>query len=647
MTPEILLEALDEGGYRREDPVTAPGQIARRGGILDVFPPDRDAPVRIEFFGDTIESLRTLRSRDPAHAGDPRELERPAPLRRLRRPRSVLGAPARARCRERFADARELAALPRAPRPRPRRPRSSPELLPLVPGRHRPALGASAGPWSWSSSTRRRSRPRPTPTTSARARGRARRREDPLALGRRGGPRRREPRSRSASQRAPAFHLREVDPEARGLHLACPPRAPLRGRPARPRRATSESAAGRDRALPRQPRPRRPPARRAARGRPRRRATGRAGRGPGGRALRRVRAARRRACASSPTATSSRRRCTSTARPPRRRPQLPLRLPRPARSATSSSTRTTASAASRASRRSRSAGLRREFMVLVYQGGDKLKVPGRRLRPRPEVRERRRARAPPSTGWAAATGRRSRSASRRPCATWPRSCSSSTPSARRVPATPSPARAPGSASSRRPSSTRRRRTRPRPSPTSRADMARDAPMDRLICGDVGYGKTEVAMRAAMRAVLDGKQVAVLAPTTILAFQHWKTFRKRFAPVPGDGRDGLALPHARRRSRPSSRRSRRARSTSSSAPIACSRKDVRLPATSASLIVDEEQRFGVAAKERLKQLRTTRRLPDPLRHAHPAHAADGPRRASATCRSSRPRPRTAWPSRPRS
>ncbi len=58
LLPEILLEALDEGGYRREDPVTAPGQVARRGGILDVFPPDQQAPVRLEFLGDTLESLR-------------------------------------------------------------------------------------------------------------------------------------------------------------------------------------------------------------------------------------------------------------------------------------------------------------------------------------------------------------------------------------------------------------------------------------------------------------------------------------------------------------------------------------------------------------------------------------------------------------
>ena len=56
-------------------------------------------------------------------------------------------------------------------------------------------------------------------------------------------------------------------------------------------------------------------------------------------------------------------------------------------------------------------------------------------------------------------------------------------------------------------------------------------MDRLLCGDVGYGKTEVAMRAAFKAVMDGKQVAVLAPTTVLAFQHLKTLQSRFAAFP--------------------------------------------------------------------------------------------------------------------
>src|SRR6185295_17227110 len=63
------------------------------------------------------------------------------------------------------------------------------------------------------------------------------------------------------------------------------------------------------------------------------------------------------------------------------------------------------------------------------------------------------------------------------------------------------------------------------------DMETATPMDRLLCGDVGYGKTEVAMRAAFKAVMDGKQVAFLAPTTILAFQHVRTLRERFAGFP--------------------------------------------------------------------------------------------------------------------
>ena len=63
------------------------------------------------------------------------------------------------------------------------------------------------------------------------------------------------------------------------------------------------------------------------------------------------------------------------------------------------------------------------------------------------------------------------------------------------------------------------------------DMERSQPMDRLLCGDVGYGKTEVAIRAAFKATMDGKQVAVLVPTTILAQQHYETFRERFSDFP--------------------------------------------------------------------------------------------------------------------
>src|SRR5207247_1991753 len=65
----------------------------------------------------------------------------------------------------------------------------------------------------------------------------------------------------------------------------------------------------------------------------------------------------------------------------------------------------------------------------------------------------------------------------------------------------------------------------------KADMERPVPMDRLVCGDVGYGKTEVAVRAAFKAVQDGKQVMVLVPTTLLASQHGQTFRERFANYP--------------------------------------------------------------------------------------------------------------------
>ncbi len=133
----------------------------------------------------------------------------------------------------------------------------------------------------------------------------------------------------------------------------------------------------------------------------------------------------------------------------------------------------------------------------------------------------------------------------------------------------------------------------------KADMETARPMDRLIIGDVGYGKTEVAMRAAFKAVMDGKQVAVLSPTTILAYQHFESFRKRFAAFPAKI-DLLS----------------RFRSKSEQKSVVASTKesdvdvligthrilsnDVSLPKLGL-LIVDEEQRFGVAHKEKLKKL----------------------------------------------
>ncbi|MCI0573998.1 MAG: transcription-repair coupling factor, partial [Myxococcaceae bacterium] len=135
-----------------------------------------------------------------------------------------------------------------------------------------------------------------------------------------------------------------------------------------------------------------------------------------------------------------------------------------------------------------------------------------------------------------------------------------------------------------------------------ADMRSESPMDRLICGDVGYGKTEVAMRAAMAAVLDGKQVAVLAPTTVLAFQHWKTFRKRFAPFPVE----VEMVSRFRSPREIKEVLRRAATGQVDVLIGTHRllsRDVELRDLGL-LIVDEEQRFGVAAKEKLKQVRRT-------------------------------------------
>ena len=135
----------------------------------------------------------------------------------------------------------------------------------------------------------------------------------------------------------------------------------------------------------------------------------------------------------------------------------------------------------------------------------------------------------------------------------------------------------------------------------KADMRKPVPMDRLICGDVGYGKTEIAVRAAFAAVQDGKQVAVLVPTTLLVQQHLETFAERYANFPVTVR-------------PLSRFSTDAESARTLAGVADGSVDVvigthRLLSGEVRfrdlrlIIVDEEQRFGVEHKEKLKQLRT--------------------------------------------
>ena len=103
----------------------------------------------------------------------------------------------------------------------------------------------------------------------------------------------------------------------------------------------------------------------------------------------------------------------------------------------------------------------------------------------------------------------------------------------------------------------------------KGDMQEGHPMDRLVCGDVGFGKTEVAIRAAFKAVQDGKQVAVLVPTTLLAQQHHQTFARPLRRLPGARRGAVAVPHRRPRRGRWPRGCRPARSTSSSAPTGCS------------------------------------------------------------------------------
>jgi transcription-repair coupling factor (superfamily II helicase) len=132
------------------------------------------------------------------------------------------------------------------------------------------------------------------------------------------------------------------------------------------------------------------------------------------------------------------------------------------------------------------------------------------------------------------------------------------------------------------------------------DMEEPVPMDRLLCGDVGYGKTEVAMRAAFKAVMDGKQVALLAPTTVLAFQHQKTLHERFAGFP------IRIDTVSRFRTRAEQKQVLDELVSGKVDIIVGThrllsKDVEFRDLGL-LVVDEEQRFGVAHKERIKQLR---------------------------------------------
>jgi len=134
----------------------------------------------------------------------------------------------------------------------------------------------------------------------------------------------------------------------------------------------------------------------------------------------------------------------------------------------------------------------------------------------------------------------------------------------------------------------------------KADMEQVRPMDRLICGDVGYGKTEVALRATFKAVMDGKQAAILVPTTILAQQHYNTFRERLATFP------IRVEMLSRFRSPREQRDVIAGLRAGQVDIVIGthrllQKDIAFKDLGL-VVIDEEQRFGVIHKERLKQLR---------------------------------------------
>ncbi len=136
----------------------------------------------------------------------------------------------------------------------------------------------------------------------------------------------------------------------------------------------------------------------------------------------------------------------------------------------------------------------------------------------------------------------------------------------------------------------------------KSDMESNTPMDRLICGDVGFGKTEVAVRAAFKAVMDHKQVAVLVPTTILADQHYKTFAKRMKDFPVTV-DVLSRFRSRKEQKNTLKRLKEGKVDIVVGTHRLTSNDVKFDDLGL-LVVDEEQRFGVKTKEKLKQYRAT-------------------------------------------
>jgi transcription-repair coupling factor (superfamily II helicase) len=586
LTPEILLEALLEGGYRREDPVTSPGEVARRGGIVDVFPPERSEPVRLEFLGDTLESLRSFDVETQRSTGALASLEL-TPLSDLFPTRSLLVA-LRGRLPERFPQARELPALlERIERGLP--PEELVELLPLVPNATVPA-------WAYFEDAvpvvlEPEAVEAEAEAFHARARDDRARREGGLVP---------EPEEilvsaaslRERLRRAPALHVRELDPEGRGAHVAARgvPRyaGDLRRLVAELRTATARTVV----------------------------LLGTAGRAE---RLREVLAAERLPEVEVGVGALSR---------GFELPEAGLRLladgdvfPEEVHLRARARGRAVGSFLSdfrdlrvgdlvvhqdhgigryEGLEVLELGGVRRELMVLSYQGGDKLKVPVEALE-RVQKHASAEGARPALDRLGSGSWERTKRRVKRAMRDMAQELLKLYAERKARPGHAFTAESPWLREFEESFEYEETEDQAQAIREVAADMSEPVPMDRLICGDVGYGKTEVAMRAAMRAVLDGKQVAVLAPTTVLAFQHWKTFRKRFAPFP------VTVEMVSRMRGPKEVRA-------VLAGLAAGKVDVligthRLLSRDVAfhdlglLVVDEEQRFGVAAKERLKRLRT--------------------------------------------
>ena len=596
MTPEILLEALDESGYRREDPVTGPGQMARRGGIVDVFPSDQEAPVRLEFLGDTLESLRRFDPDTQRTVSAAFELTL-LPLSDVFPTRSAL-ATLRARLPERFGNRREVRSLLEA-LDRGLLPEETVEMLPLVPGAtaaaHEYLPGAAVvvhdpeavraetlGYWERATDDFARRDRAGSPGLSLPP-------EEALIA----------PEAlTSRIDAGPTLVLHDLPPEGRALDLAARPVTRYAG-DVRRLAAELKTAPGRTVLL----------------------------LGNAGRAERLRDVLREEGLAVGETApVEVRVLALSTGF---ELPDAGLRVladgdifpeevhlhPRGRRGAARSflsdfrDLKVGDLVVHEEHGIGRFVGLEtldiggaaREFMVLSYQGGDKLKVPVDtfdRVQKYASAEGARPALDRLGSGSWDKVKRRVKKAMRDMAAELLKLYAERK-------ARPGHAFAGDSPWQREFEEAfeyEETADQAQAIADTAADMARDIPMDRLICGDVGYGKTEVAMRAAMRAILDGKQVAVLAPTTVLAFQHWKTFRKRFAPFPVK----VEMVSRFRSAKETKGVLKALAEGAVDVLIGTHRllsKDVVFRDLGL-LVIDEEQRFGVAAKERLKKLKTT-------------------------------------------